>query len=129
MPAPRRYAGCRGRGGRAVECGGLENRFGGQPPTRVQIPPPPLALRKSTGGGGLSGYDVASVQSTGVPGSRASASRASRCVLWPALQVRSAPSSGGIMPLRHVSRNGATPIVTASAASCPVRKIKGWQHV
>jgi hypothetical protein len=33
------------RGGRAVECGGLENRFGLLGPTRVQIPPPPLALR------------------------------------------------------------------------------------
>src|SRR5213078_3076361 len=30
------------RGGRAVECGGLENRFGRSRPTRVQIPPPPL---------------------------------------------------------------------------------------
>src|SRR3954470_17210031 len=30
------------RGGRAVECGGLENRFGLLGPTRVQIPPPPL---------------------------------------------------------------------------------------
>src|SRR5919198_5718422 len=30
------------RGGRAVECGGLENRFGRFRPTRVQIPPPPL---------------------------------------------------------------------------------------
>src|SRR5207245_9541527 len=30
------------RGGRAVECGGLENRFGPLGPTRVQIPPPPL---------------------------------------------------------------------------------------
>src|SRR5205814_8580333 len=29
------------RGGRAVECGGLENRFGRFRPTRVQIPPPP----------------------------------------------------------------------------------------
>src|SRR5919201_7063313 len=29
------------RGGRAVECGGLENRFGPLGPTRVQIPPPP----------------------------------------------------------------------------------------
>src|ERR1041385_3636071 len=33
------------RGGRAVECGGLENRFGRFRPTRVQIPPPPLDLR------------------------------------------------------------------------------------
>src|SRR5262249_38484047 len=31
----------RRRGGRAVECGGLENRFGPLGPTRVQIPPPP----------------------------------------------------------------------------------------
>ena len=31
------------RGGRAVECGGLENRFGLLGPTRVQIPPPPLS--------------------------------------------------------------------------------------
>jgi hypothetical protein len=30
------------RGGRAVECGGLENRSGRFRPARVQIPPPPL---------------------------------------------------------------------------------------
>src|SRR5437588_10608912 len=30
------------RGGRAVECGGLENRYGPLGPSRVQIPPPPL---------------------------------------------------------------------------------------
>src|SRR5882672_8730801 len=42
------------RGGRAVECGGLENRFGLLGPTRVQIPPPPLyALLASTGGNQL----------------------------------------------------------------------------
>src|ERR1044072_5013025 len=35
-------ASLRRRGGRAVECGGLENRFGPLGPTRVQIPPPPL---------------------------------------------------------------------------------------
>src|ERR671932_1934524 len=29
------------RGGRAVECGGLENRYGPLGPSRVQIPPPP----------------------------------------------------------------------------------------
>ena len=29
------------RGGRVVECGGLENRFTGNPVTRVRIPPPP----------------------------------------------------------------------------------------
>src|SRR6185295_12813682 len=35
------------RGGRAVECGGLENRFGLLGPTRVQIPPPPLEQAES----------------------------------------------------------------------------------
>ena len=34
------------RGGRAVECGGLENRFGLLGPTRVQIPPPPPPPRR-----------------------------------------------------------------------------------
>jgi hypothetical protein len=34
-PAPR-------RGGRAVECGGLENRYPSLGGSRVQIPPPPL---------------------------------------------------------------------------------------
>src|SRR5438477_9362485 len=34
------------RGGRAVECGGLENRFGPLGPTRVQIPPPPSFLAR-----------------------------------------------------------------------------------
>src|SRR6266508_37049 len=29
------------RGGRAVECGGLENRYPSQGGSRVQIPPPP----------------------------------------------------------------------------------------
>ena len=33
------------RGGRAVECAGLENRFGSFGPTRVRIPPSPLAVR------------------------------------------------------------------------------------
>src|ERR671930_195611 len=36
-----RYPSLRRRGGRAVECGGLKNRFGPLGPTRVQIPPPP----------------------------------------------------------------------------------------
>ena len=36
------------RGGRAVECGGLENRFGRFRPTRVQIPPPPLSPSRCT---------------------------------------------------------------------------------
>ena len=35
------------RGGRAVECGGLENRYGPLGPSRVQIPPPPLDLAES----------------------------------------------------------------------------------
>src|SRR6187200_2137252 len=30
------------RGGRAVECGGLENRYGSLGSSRVQIPPSPL---------------------------------------------------------------------------------------
>ena len=36
-----RYAVRPRRGGRAVECGGLENRYGPLGPSRVQIPPPP----------------------------------------------------------------------------------------
>src|SRR4029450_9033247 len=44
------YAWAARRGGRAVECGGLENRFGRFRPTRVQIPPPPppRAKKKSS---------------------------------------------------------------------------------
>src|SRR6266700_1694696 len=40
----------RWRGGRAVECGGLENRYPSLGGSRVQIPPPPLlsAARRST---------------------------------------------------------------------------------
>ena len=45
------------RGGRAVECGGLENRFGRFRPTRVQIPPPPPFILRdglpNVGGAGL----------------------------------------------------------------------------
>src|SRR4029077_12066862 len=41
------------RGGRAVECGGLENRFGLLGPTRVQIPPPPLNRAKAPAPGPL----------------------------------------------------------------------------
>jgi hypothetical protein len=44
----------RRRGGRAVECGGLENRFGPLGPTRVQIPPPPLEHAKPRTGSGVS---------------------------------------------------------------------------
>src|SRR3954453_21041921 len=33
------------RGGRAVECGGLENRYPSLGGSRVQIPPPPLLVR------------------------------------------------------------------------------------
>ena len=33
------------RGGRAVECAGLENRYGRFRPSRVRIPPSPLAVR------------------------------------------------------------------------------------
>ena len=39
---PSRYSVPPRRGGRAVECGGLENRYGPLGPSRVQIPPPPL---------------------------------------------------------------------------------------
>ena len=39
---PSRYSVRPRRGGRAVECGGLENRYGPLGPSRVQIPPPPL---------------------------------------------------------------------------------------
>src|SRR5881392_1985348 len=35
------------RGGRAVECGGLENRYPSLGGSRVQIPPPPLAGAKT----------------------------------------------------------------------------------
>src|ERR1700750_554065 len=34
------------RGGRAVECGGLENRYPSLGGSRVQIPPPPLKSSK-----------------------------------------------------------------------------------
>src|SRR4051794_31247048 len=48
------------RGGRVVECGGLENRFGRVRPTRVRIPPPPLLHRgarpRSSFRGALGGY-------------------------------------------------------------------------
>ena len=44
VPLSRRWrVPCRGRrGGRAVECGGLENRYGSLGSSRVQIPPSPL---------------------------------------------------------------------------------------
>src|SRR5437867_10115790 len=35
------------RGGRAVECGGLENRYPSLGGSRVQIPPPPLPSRNA----------------------------------------------------------------------------------
>src|SRR5207244_1875796 len=35
------------RGGRAVECGGLENRYPSLGGSRVQIPPPPLDRARS----------------------------------------------------------------------------------
>ena len=37
----------RWRGGRAVECGGLENRYPSFGGSRVQIPPPPLPGKRS----------------------------------------------------------------------------------
>jgi len=50
------------RGGRAVECGGLENRYPSLGGSRVQIPPPPLYPGKSARACGASmttfrGYD------------------------------------------------------------------------
>jgi hypothetical protein len=45
--APGRLRARTWRGGRAVECGGLENRFSSLGGTRVQIPPPPLNQAKS----------------------------------------------------------------------------------
>src|SRR3954466_7910497 len=44
-PRPPRYHPPRRRGGRAVECGGLENRYPSLGGSRVQIPPPPLDRR------------------------------------------------------------------------------------
>src|SRR3954454_25130001 len=40
---PPRFCAHPRRGGRAVECGGLENRYPSLGGSRVQIPPPPLA--------------------------------------------------------------------------------------
>src|SRR5436309_3507797 len=39
---PPRFCAVRRRGGRAVECGGLENRYPSLGGSRVQIPPPPF---------------------------------------------------------------------------------------
>ena len=44
--SPERLAGPARRGGRAVECGGLENRWPGRTGSWVRIPPPPLTARK-----------------------------------------------------------------------------------
>src|SRR3954449_11445064 len=55
--------------GAAVECGGLENRFGPLGPTRVQIPPPPLLPRKLAPHAGLRPIGNADLQSTLVRGS------------------------------------------------------------
>src|SRR6478609_6063685 len=41
------------RGGRAVECGGLENRYPSLGGSRVQIPPPPLGDTKPALTGGF----------------------------------------------------------------------------
>src|SRR6478609_2696069 len=41
------------RGGRAVECGGLENRYPSLGGSRVQIPPPPLGDTKPALAGGF----------------------------------------------------------------------------
>src|SRR5712691_8802970 len=55
------------RGGRAVECGGLENRFGLLGPTRVQIPPPPLNQAESRSPGGIAGLAEADRRSRARP--------------------------------------------------------------
>src|SRR5712671_3940672 len=60
---PPRFCAHPRRGGRAVECGGLENRYPSLGGSRVQIPPPPLHLLESAwlagfsagGGCGLNG--------------------------------------------------------------------------
>src|SRR4051812_29673795 len=44
---PPRFCAHPRRGGRAVECGGLENRYPSLGGSRVQIPPPPLFMPKS----------------------------------------------------------------------------------
>src|SRR5215467_13872042 len=44
---PPRFCAHPRRGGRAVECGGLENRYPSLGGSRVQIPPPPLPDQRS----------------------------------------------------------------------------------
>ncbi len=58
----------RWRGGRAVECGGLENRYPSLGGSRVQIPPPPLDLAKTRM---VSGFSASPPLMPGVTGSAA----------------------------------------------------------
>src|SRR5204863_4588389 len=46
----------RWRGGRAVECGGLENRYPSLGGSRVQIPPPPPGRAESRYQSGIPGF-------------------------------------------------------------------------
>src|SRR3954465_5270428 len=84
-PRPPRYHPPRRRGGRAVECGGLENRYPSLGGSRVQIPPPPLFscpafVRSATPristvspvGVGLIANGNPPISWTGDPGARAS---------------------------------------------------------
>ena len=55
---PPRRVPCRGRrGGRAVECGGLENRYGSLGSSRVQIPPSPLEQAETRLRGRVSSFE------------------------------------------------------------------------
>jgi hypothetical protein len=105
------------RGGRAVECAGLENRFGSFGPTRVRIPPSPLCdesghrsqMSRDIGlsFGGLASGRVVPCKSaaTRLHGARTAASWTSIAIStppWPVPQPPRQPATG-VLRRRHAS--------------------------
>ena len=98
------------RGGRAVECGGLENRYGSLGSSRVQIPPSPLNSRKPAS---RAGFRLASRASRARK--RASPPEALLLAL-PAGKQRGRPFLCSLAPLT-LERGASEPLDTCRRAS------------
>ena len=107
------------RGGRAVECGGLENRFGRFRPTRVQIPPPPPELAKTAQPGGLLTSIADSDGNYKRRGNPLEDARewAALDRKWPALGLRRQPVSAGERLVHALFRLGLVTLATVRSPS------------
>src|SRR4051794_30207246 len=69
------------RGGRAVECGGLENRYPSLGGSRVQIPPPPLGVTGPRSDAGFRAISSSPCESEWEGGGGTSAARSAAVAL------------------------------------------------